>query len=151
MNRNALFYLKNGLLVLFILIVLGYSFFQVRNIVFGPNISLQSPLDGQTYVHALIDVKGTATNINYLTLDDRPILTDLSGNFDEKILLLPGSNNIKLYAENKFGKKTEKILQIIYTSDGTDLPAPTEPDTTTKSQVANPVATSTISTTTTNN
>lgn len=148
MSRNAAYYLRTGLLILFAIIVLGYSSFQIRNIVFGPSIIVQSPLDGETYTHALVDVKGVAENVNYLTLDDKPIFTDTQGNFDEKMVLLPGSNIIKLYAENKFGKKTEKIIQVILHTDPTDLPVQAKPDIAPKSQVANPVATSTIGTTT---
>lgn len=141
MNRNAAYYLKTGSLILFVIIVLGYSFFQIRNVILGPEISLESPLDGQTYTHDLIEIKGTAKNVNYLTLNDKPIFTDTEGNFEQHALLFSGYNVIKLYAENKFGKKTEKIIQVIYKED----------DTLVKKQVVNPTATSTISTTTNSN
>jgi|SRR5579872_3254102 len=139
MSRNASFYLRAGLLIIFILFIFGYSFFQARNIIFGPEIYLKSPLDGETYENPLVEIKGVAQNADFLYLDDRPIFTDTNGNFDEKLLLSPGYNAIKLDAEDKFGKKTEKIVQVIFKAN---------PDTLPKSQVANPIATSTISTTT---
>jgi hypothetical protein len=114
MTRNASFYVKTGGLILFCVIILGYSFFQFRNLIFGPQISVELPLDGQTYLDPLIEIKGSVTNVSYLGLDDRPIFTDTSGNFDEKILLSPGYNIIKIDAQDKFGKKSQKILQIIY-------------------------------------
>ena len=138
--RNASFYLKTGSLALLILIILGYSFFQLRDLIFGPSIVIESPLDGQTYIDPLVEIKGIATDANYLHFDDRPIFTDKSGNFDEHILISHGYNIIKLDAEDKFGKKTEKIIQVVYTG--------TEPNIQAKSQVANPIATSTIATTT---
>ena len=113
MNRNASFYLKTGLLGLFILVILGYAFFQTRNLLFGPSIGIDSPIDGQTYTSPLIKIKGLAENANYLALDDKPIFTDKDGRFDEKMLLSPGYNIIKLNASDKFGKKTEKIIQVI--------------------------------------
>lgn len=122
MNQSGLYYIKTGSLILFIVILFGYSFFQVRNIILGPRIIITSPLPGQTYTHALVTVSGTAKNVNYLTLNDKQIYTDTDGNFTEKILIAPGLNTIKIYAENKFGKKTKTMLQIIMQSDGTQVP-----------------------------
>ena len=143
MNRNALFYLHTGSLILLIIVIIGYSFYQARTIIFGPSITLTSPLDGQTYMQPLIDISGVAKNTNYLTLDDRPIFTDKKGNFDEKLLLAPGYNVIKLDAGDKFGKKTEKIIQVILQAQPDDINV--------KNQVVNPLSTSTIEKATTTN
>lgn len=117
--------MKTGLLCIFILVIFGYSFFQARNLIFGPAIYINSPINGNTYISPLVEIKGLAKNANYLTFDDRPIFTDEFGNFEEKILLSPGYNIIKLDAQDKFGKKTEKIIEVILK---------TNPDTTVKSQ-----------------
>lgn len=113
MNRNASYYLKSILLGIFILIIFVYSFFQTRNLILGPSINIESPTNGSTYNTPLVEIKGIAKNINYLTLDDRTIFTDNLGNFDEKMLLSPGYNVIKLEARDKFGKHTNKIIEII--------------------------------------
>ena len=63
---------------------------------------------------SFLNVIGRVKNSKIITLDDRPIVIDQNGNFSEKILLAYGYNVIVLKAEDRFGKKTERDLQIIY-------------------------------------
>jgi hypothetical protein len=114
MTRNASFYVKTGGLTLLSLIILGYAFFQAHNLIFGPRISLISPIDGETYTDQVIHVKGVATNAAYFSIDDMPVLLDKDGNFDESLLLPLGYTIIKLDATDQFGKSIEKTVQIIY-------------------------------------
>ena len=125
MNRNASFYLKTGLLGLFILIIFAYSFIQTKNLIFGPVIHLSSPINGQTYTNPLIDIKGSAKNANYLEMDDRSIFTDEKGHFEDKMLLSPGYNIIKFKAQDKFGNKVEKMIEVILKEPKTDDTMPT--------------------------
>ncbi len=113
MSRNASYYIKTVFLVLFGLIIVAYSVYQARNILFAPTITLVSPIDGETYTDPLIHVKGVATHAAYLTLDDRALFADKKGNFDDTLLLGEGYTIIKISAEDKFGKKTEKIIQVL--------------------------------------
>jgi hypothetical protein len=48
-----------------------------------------------------------------MSLYDRPLYTDIKGNFSEKLLLSPGYNIIKIVAEDKFGSKTEERVEVI--------------------------------------
>ncbi len=102
-----------GSLALFAIIIVVYSVFQARNIIFGPSIDLTSPIDGETYTAALIDIKGIVHNANTFTIDDNPVLTDKNGGFDNQLLLSPGYNIIKVQAGDKFGKTTKVMLQVI--------------------------------------
>ena len=113
MNRNALSTLRIGLIVLFGLIIVGYSIFQAQKIIRGPIIEVHTPQNGATYNQTLIEIDGRARNIAYLNLNDRPIFTDKDGYFKEKLLLSPGYNIIKLDARDKFKKYTEKRLELI--------------------------------------
>ena len=113
MNRNALSTLKISLFILFGLIILGYSLFQAQKLIFGPIIDVYTPQNGATYSQTLIEIDGRARNVSYINMNDRPIFTDKDGYFKEKLLLSPGLNIIKLDAQDKFKKYTEKKLEII--------------------------------------
>jgi hypothetical protein len=114
MTRNASFYVKTGSVGLLILIILGYAFFQAHNLIFGPHITLTSPLNGATYTDRVVEVRGIATNAAYFSIDDKPVLLDKNGAFDESLLLPLGYTIIKLDAVDQFGKSIEKTVQIIY-------------------------------------
>ncbi len=101
----------------FIVIILSstgtYAYFKTRDILLGPTITLSSPENGTTLEKSTIAVKGTAKNVSYLFLDDRPIFIDEQGNFSESVALLPGYNIISVKGEDRFGKKEEKIVQVV--------------------------------------
>lgn len=113
MNRNAISILRISLITLFGLIIISYSIFQAWKLLSGPIIDVYNPQNGATFSQALIEVEGRAKNIAYLNLNDRPIFTDKSGYFKEKILLSPGYNIIKLDARDKFKKYTERKIELI--------------------------------------
>ena len=113
MNQNVLYYIRRGSIILLIVVIVIYSFFQIRTVLFGPHITVFSPINGTTYTKAMIDVRGQIDNANYVSMDGAPLYTDKNGAFNQQLLLLPGYTIIRLDAENKFGKKTEVLLQVI--------------------------------------
>ncbi len=114
MKHNGIYYLKlYSLLALGILIV-GYSAFQGKKIIQGPVIEIRAPLNGATYITPLIEVRGVAKNVNSITLNDRILYIDRSGNFTDALLLIPGYNIITIEAKDKFGAETKKTIEIIY-------------------------------------
>ena len=92
----------------------GYGAFEVWNYATGPKITVTSPPNGAAVSESLISIDGQAKNTKIITLNDRPIVVDEKGYFSEKILLSDGDNVLELKAEDKFGKKTEQELQIVY-------------------------------------
>ena len=113
MNRNAIGKLRVALFSLLGLIIVGYSIFQAQKLISGPIIEVYTPQNGATYNQTLIGIEGRARNISYINLNDRAIFTDKNGYFEEKLLLSPGYNIIKLDARDKFNNYTEKKLEII--------------------------------------
>lgn len=109
--RNAVIIRKSLLIFLFVIIIF-YSIFQAQKIIKGPSIEIYNPKNGTTYSQTLIEVEGLVKNVAYLKMNGRAIFTDKNGYFNEKFLLSPGYNVIKLEAEDKFKKYTEKILEI---------------------------------------
>ncbi len=113
MLDKARFSIKAAIIGAFALVILFYAYYQTRNLISGPVIEVSSPQNGQTFTEALVEIVGRAKNAVKITLDDRPIFIDESGNFREKLLLSRGYNIIDLKAEDKFGEKTQKILEVI--------------------------------------
>jgi hypothetical protein len=113
MSRNAASLLRIILIILLGAVIVAYSIFQAWKLISGPIITIYSPRNGATFTEALVSVEGTAKNVAYLNLDDRPIFTDQNGYFKENILLSPGYNIIKLDGRDKFKKHTEKRIEVI--------------------------------------
>jgi hypothetical protein len=113
-RRETKFYLKAIIITIFLIILFGYGIFEVWNYATGPQILVTSPPNGSVVSESLINITGQGKNTKKITLNDRPIVIDESGNFSENILLSYGYNVLELKAEDRFGKKTEQKLQIVY-------------------------------------
>lgn len=114
MNSDARFYIKIiGFILLFGLIA-GYALFTSRFLIEGPIITIDSPKNGSTMTSPLVEIRGSAQNITFITLDDRQIFIDANGDFDEKLLLQPGYSIIKVYAKDRFGRSATKTLGLVY-------------------------------------
>jgi hypothetical protein len=113
-RRETKFYFKVIIITLFLICLFGYSIFEVWKYATGPQITIFSPENGVSVSESLISIEGQGKNTKEITLNDRPIVVDESGRFSEKILLSYGYNILDLEARDRFGKTTEKKLQIVY-------------------------------------
>lgn len=113
------FGLKNIVHVITILVVLaviiGYSYLEMRGMLMGPRITIDSPTNGQTVSDPILVLSGVAENVRVISLNGREILIDEVGNFEEIHLLYPGHNTIVLRAQDRFDTEIEQRMQIIYT------------------------------------
>jgi len=117
-RRKLKLSVKISLGLLFLFLILSYSFYQSRSLIAGPLITINEPENGSTVPSQLVTIAGTAKNINKIDLDDRPIYVDEAGVFSEKLLLSEGYNIIKISAWDKFSKKTEKTIELVYKEKG---------------------------------
>lgn len=114
MERNAKFILG---FVVFLLVALGigsYTYVQSRDFLRGPQITITSPKNGETFENPVVVIEGATQHVAYISLNDGTIFIDSQGLFKEKLLLLPGYNILTIKAEDRFGKKTEKTLELVY-------------------------------------
>lgn len=107
-------YLFIGTIIFLVLITLGYTAYEIQKVIFGPKITILSPNDGSLASTSEIQIIGTTKNIQDISMNDRKIFIDEQGNFKEELLLSYGYNIITLKANDKFGRDTEKKLEIIY-------------------------------------
>lgn len=106
-------------IIIFFLAVVGYAYFEARNILYGPHIDIATPDAPLSVTEQLIHIKGKAENISELTINGNPTSVTEDGAFDEALLLAVGYNKIVLSAKDKFGRSTTKTLQIIYSDIAT--------------------------------
>ncbi len=100
--------------VTLILIFGTYFIFQARFLIAGPQIVLAEELTPQ-HTTRVVELKGTAQNISYLWLNDRPIFTDEDGNFAEVLVLENGYTISTLRAKDRYGRETELVQSFVYT------------------------------------
>ena len=107
--------LFRGALAVLLLAGIGvYALYESRILWRGPIIIIEKPISGATSFASVADIKGLAKNIVRISLNDRNISVDESGVFQEKFALFGGRNIIKVSAEDRFGRQTESLIEILY-------------------------------------
>lgn len=108
------------LIAIGILFILGYGVFNSRFLIKGPELSIEGLEDSSDIIHAQtrdFNLQGNATHSAYISLNNRPILIDENGNFNEKLLLSNGVSVIDIYAKDKFGKEVRKKIDVVYSGE----------------------------------
>lgn len=100
----------------FFFIIAGYSYFRSIDFIKGPLVFIESHESGETVNDNLLELTGSAKNISFITLNDGQIYTNEEGKFNEKLLLSPGYNIIKLSVRDRYAREKEEIIEIIYKS-----------------------------------
>lgn len=95
-----------------IVIVIGYSFLALKDIIRGPRIELATPQSGYATTTPLIVVSGRMIRGSNLTLNDATTTVDLAGNFKESLLLSPGYNIMTLEATDRYGRATKEQIEL---------------------------------------
>jgi hypothetical protein len=108
----------------FFVLALVYGYFELRGILYGPNIEVPSSV---MEVHdSLVSIRGSAQRIAELRMNGKQIPVTEDGAFNEPYVLLPGYNRIVLEARDAYGRARERIIEIIYTplpeEDATSTP-----------------------------
>ncbi len=111
-NRKTLLTIIVG--VLAFLGIAGYSLYQAKNLIRGPQITIDTPLNGSTSDNPAVVIKGRAKNIAYISLNDRQIYVDKDGIFNEELLMAPGYNMWQIQAKDKFGRIVSKKIELIF-------------------------------------
>ncbi|KKW09408.1 MAG: YD repeat protein [Candidatus Kaiserbacteria bacterium GW2011_GWA2_49_19] len=99
-------------LILFFILVIFYSYYEARGRLFGPRIEVPQ---GTAVVHErFITINGKAESIAELTMNGKPVTVTEDGAFGEPYLLSDGYNRIVLRARDKYGRASEKVVEVIY-------------------------------------
>jgi hypothetical protein len=108
--------MKRALLVLLVLGsiggIIGYGVFEARRLLEGPSVTILSPANGSAFADPLLSIEGVARNISFLTINDKPALTDENGYFTAKMTPPPGVAAVVVEAEDRFGRRASSEVRI---------------------------------------
>lgn len=99
--------------IAFFVLLGAYALFQGRYIILGPRVVIESPVNDSLVDQGVIKVSGIGKNVSYLAIDDQRIYTDATGHFEEKLIVNPGINIIKLTLEDRFGRRREELIRVV--------------------------------------
>ncbi len=100
---------------LFFLLLIGYGYFEAQGLLFGPSITVTSNV---TEVHdPFVLIKGHADRISSLLMNGKSIQVTEKGDFSEPYVLAPGYNRIMLDARDKYGRRSSRTMEIVFTGD----------------------------------
>jgi len=104
--------------------ILGYAYYQSRNFIQGPQITLTSPLNGETLRDPLVSIEGSASHIARIELNGNQIFINDKNHFEEKLLLLEGYNIITLHAVDKFKRSITHTVEVTLVEDSSTEETP---------------------------
>ncbi|MBI4040071.1 helix-turn-helix domain-containing protein [Candidatus Daviesbacteria bacterium] len=93
--------------VVVILSFFVYLWFQYRQFVGTPNLTLTSPQDQISLDNPTVVVEGSTDPEVKVSINNQDVPTDSQGHFKEDIKLSSQVNKISVVAQNKFNQKTE--------------------------------------------
>ncbi|MDP4020610.1 MAG: hypothetical protein Q8P58_01010 [Candidatus Adlerbacteria bacterium] len=92
--------------------VIGYGLFEARRFLAGPSIIIEEPQGGSVIANPLLVIEGVARNISFLTINDKPVLTDERGHFTNKLSPPPGATIVTVEGTDRFGRGTSADVRI---------------------------------------
>lgn len=97
---------------IFFAVVIAYAYFEARGLLYGPVINTTSEV---TVSHdRFITIHGSAERIAEISMNGKQLSVTEEGAFEEPYLLSNGYNRIVLRARDKYGRTSEKVVEIIY-------------------------------------
>jgi cytoskeletal protein RodZ len=110
--------------------VLGYLLWQFSALAGAPRLVINSPDADEAINGGVIEVSGSTTPGSDVKVNDSPVLTDVDGNFNEKVALQDGVNAIRVTSRSKLGKQaavTRNVLAKLPKVDATQATVPPAP------------------------
>lgn len=108
------------------MIIIGYAYYEGRALLYGPSIEISPRV--MEVSEPYITIHGTARRIAALYLNGTPVPVTEDGAFEEGYVLVPGYNRILLDAKDKYGKTTERVIEIMYTPESNTSPPANPPE-----------------------
>ncbi|MEK9130460.1 MAG: helix-turn-helix domain-containing protein [Patescibacteria group bacterium] len=104
---------KKSLLGFFLIILLFYIIFEIKNIINPPTLIIQAPIDNLTISELTIDIIGKTDVNSNVTINDQEILKNSDGSFNKKINIQQGLNLIKISAKKEHSRETIQYRKIM--------------------------------------
>jgi hypothetical protein len=104
---------KNVLIAILIVFLIGYFLFEARFLILGPQITIDSPRDGEVVNDRVVTITGRAQNAAWVSLNGRQIFTDEEGHWSEKLIVSEGLSIMTVSVRDRFGRTREETVRII--------------------------------------
>jgi len=104
---------RNGLVVLAIIVAVSYIIFSLKNIVAPPKLSITNPASDIVTSQKQLWLTGQTKPEVQLEVNGEPLLSDRTGHFSQLINLRLGLNNLSVTAVKKYGGRTTIVRQVI--------------------------------------
>ncbi len=95
-----------------VVLVVGYLFFQYSSLIFAPGIEISKPVENQTISSNVIEVRGKTDPYATVEINGDEVYVALDGTFKKSVYGFSGNNKIKVVAKNRYGKQTEKMINV---------------------------------------
>lgn len=111
-------HLKNILLGVLMILVIGLVGYNLRDILFGPPLTITIASDGATIEDTYLPISGITKHARELLINGRPVTFDRLGNFADGVLLSTGYNIIEVALKDQFGTTKVKRYHVVVLSPG---------------------------------
>ena len=101
------------LIILGILMVVGYSFFALKDVLRRPRIDITTPQTGYATTTPMITIAGRVLRGNLFFINNATTTIDIDGNFSEQLLLSSGYNIMTLEARDRYGRTGSEVIEMI--------------------------------------
>jgi hypothetical protein len=95
-----------AIIVIVLVLLVGYGAKEALPLLSGPQVSLTSPKNGESFYNGFISISGVATHTTGVTLDGGPLVTDENGHFSTLLTLPRGGAILTITATDRFGRTT---------------------------------------------
>lgn len=111
--------IRNSLLFILFLFIVIYTHSRTAFLSQGVSLSVENLKDGQTLSSRVLTLEGSAKRAVKLTINNREVLIDEKGGFEDTIILYPGINILIIEAQDKFDNYKKLEYTVWHTSETT--------------------------------
>ncbi len=97
----------------FSLFIISFTLFNTKAISRGISLKVDGIENGVVYTDSVKEINGNAKHSKHLLINGREINISQDGSFKDFLVLAPGYNIITISAEDKFGKITKEIYEVV--------------------------------------
>lgn len=102
-----------------LLLILGFIFGNVRDLLFGAPLDIHSVANGTTLSDDFLPIQGNARHAKSVLINGRPVAIDRKGNFADGVLLSPGYNVVEIALQDRFGNEKTKTYHLVLNDSDT--------------------------------
>lgn len=114
--------LRVGTIILALVFLGGYGYFQARDLISGPMVEIKYPKENQIVEGNMVIAQGTARNVSHIEVNGQPIFITPEGDFREKLPLVGTRTIIQIEAWDRFGRSTLVHHSVIKRSEKQNIP-----------------------------